>query len=289
MAVHGATAGQLEGSDTDRRIRVLAWNLAHGRGDAESGWFRNWRGGSDEERVARLGRMAMLLREADADVVVLNEVDFDAGWSDGLNQAEVLARSAGYEVRVEQRNYDLQLPFTRYAFGNAVLTRLPLRDAEWMELPVHSRLEDLALGAKAASVVRLETTHGPLSVVAVHLEPRGPETRLAAVRTVQRLRSGERAPLILAGDFNAAPPGWPGSGSRTVLGELLDLGWRSPRADRAPEPEEWTYPSSDPERSIDWILVEPPLQVTEARVLAGGGDLSDHAPVLAVIEVPEPD
>lgn len=264
-------------------IRVLAWNLAHGRGDAGPGLLRNFRGGSDEERVARLARISAVLRRANADVVVLNEVDFDATWSGGLNQAEVLARAAGYPTRVEQANYDVRLPFATFAFGNAVLARPPVRSARWVDLPPHSGVEALAAGAKAASLVRLDTRIGPLTLVPIHLEVRSGETRRAALPVLERLPGDEAAPIVLAGDFNASPPGWPGAGATTVVGELLERGWESPRARGMPGTGELTYPMPEPRRAIDWILMEPALQVVEARVLDAAPELSDHAPVLAVL------
>ncbi|HSR43540.1 MAG TPA: endonuclease/exonuclease/phosphatase family protein [Longimicrobiales bacterium] len=271
--------------DTATRIRIVTWNIAHGRGDVGPGLVRNFRGGSPEERGARLARIASVLERADADVVVLNEVDFASTWSGGVNQAEVLARAAGYGRWVEQRNYDLRFPFATFSFGNALLTRLPVEGASWVGIPPHSRLEALAAGGKGASAVRVETRAGPITVVPVHLEYRSGETRRGAVPALDSLRAREAAPVILAGDFNSAPAGWPGAEGRTALGELLEMGWTSARAERGPSPGEWSFPTYDPDRAIDWVLVEPPLTVLEARVLAGPWELSDHAPVLAVVRV----
>jgi endonuclease/exonuclease/phosphatase family metal-dependent hydrolase len=268
-------------------LRILTWNLAHGRGDEAPGLLRNFGGGDREDRVVRLARIAEVIRTTGAHVVVLNEADFRSSWSRGLNQAEVLARTAGYGTWVQQTNFDLRLPVGVLDFGNAVLTRLPVRETRFVELPPHSRLEALVLGAKAASLIRLETGRGPLSLVPIHLEPRSEETRLEALPVFRGLASDEAAPLILAGDFNSSPPGWAGAEARTVVGGLLEAGWRSPRALGPPGRNQWTYPTFDPARAIDWVLVEPPLEVVEARVLDGTEELSDHAPVLAVVRLPE--
>lgn len=287
MAVRGGDAVARVGTVPGDRVRVLAWNIAHGRGDPEPGWFQSWQGGTPEERRTRLLRMGDLLRSTAADVVVLNEVDFDAGWSGGENQAELLAGAADYPGWVEQRSFDFLLPFERYAFGNAVLTSLPIREARWVDLPAYSRLERIVWGAKAAPITRLETGGGPISVVAVHLEFRDEATRLAAVRTIEELRRSEPAPMILAGDFNSAPPGWPGADEETVLGTLLDRGWRSPRAEGVFSESQRTFPRGLPGGALDWILVEPPLRIHEARIVASAEGLSDHLPILAVIELPD--
>jgi endonuclease/exonuclease/phosphatase family metal-dependent hydrolase len=269
--------------DSTATVRVLAWNIAHGRGGVRSGHLQNWRGGTTEERIARLARIAEVIRRADADVVVLNEVDFQSGWSGDVNQAEVLARSAGYGTWVEQRNYDLRLPFWTLSFGNAVLTRLPVRHVEGLDLPPHSALEAWLFGAKTASLVRLETPIGSLALVPVHLEVRSEVTRLSAIPLLDSLRVREPAPLVLAGDFNSSPLDWPGAGERTALGALLEGGWQGLRALLEPGASQWTFPTYAPERAIDWILAEPPLRVVAEHVLPDAGELSDHQPIVAEI------
>lgn len=265
-------------------VRVLAWNIAHGRGDHGPHPLRNWRGGSASERDTRLRRIAGILRNVDADVVVLNEVDFDAAWSDGVNQAKYLAEAAGYPVRVEQRNFDMRAPFLRLGFGNAVLSRLPVEEVRWVELPAHSDLEELVVGSKEGVLVQVRTAGTPISVVAIHLEFRSEETRRAAVPVLDSVAGASPVPLILAGDFNTAPPGWPAAGRPTALGELLELGWRSPRGEGPPAADELTFPTYSPAESRDWILAESPLRIEESRVVHEAADLSDHAPVVALVE-----
>jgi endonuclease/exonuclease/phosphatase family metal-dependent hydrolase len=87
-------------------LRIATYNIAHGRGLAES----NWDGGSPADHEARLQAIAAELRAWPVDVVVLEEVDFDASWSHRVNQAEVLARAAGFPYWIEQSNYDLRFP-----------------------------------------------------------------------------------------------------------------------------------------------------------------------------------
>lgn len=264
-------------------LRLLAWNIAHGRGDVRQGWVNNWKGGTREERISRLMRISHFIHQVDADVVVLNEVDFSAEWSGGLNQAEIVARIDGYPWWVEHRNYDLHLPLHSYTFGNALLSRVPILTAEWIEIPPHSLVEAVILGAKSSSLVTLETGEGPLSVIPVHLEVRSRETRLSAAPVFDSVGRAEPHPVILAGDFNSSPSGWPGAHAGTLLDSILSLGWTSPRALGNPEPGELTFPTPNLQDARDWILVEPPLRVVEARVLHEAQDLSDHAPVLATI------
>lgn len=268
-------------------LKILTWNIAHGRGDVSQGWLNNWEGGDEEERIVRLMAIARVIRETEADVVVLNEVDFDSQWSGSLNQARILAGGAGYPTWVEQRNYDIQLPILHYAFGNALLTRLPVLEARWVAIPPHSGLESVAIGAKSSSVVRLQTSSGWLEIIPVHMEVRDRKTRLGAAFPFDSVRRAEAHPLILAGDFNSAPSGWPDTEDGTTLVDsLLSLGWTSPRARGAPADSSFTFPTPALRDARDWILVEPPLKILSVRILHGADGLSDHAPVLAEVALP---
>jgi endonuclease/exonuclease/phosphatase family metal-dependent hydrolase len=288
LTVHSAPAAEVGAGTPAGVIRVLAWNIAHGRGDVHQGLTDNWRGGTREERLSRLFAIAEVIREADADLVILNEVDFASSWSHEVNQAEVLARVTGYPTWIEQRNYEIHLPFWQAVFGNALLSRMPVEEAEWLAIPPHSSLEALGLGAKSAAVVRLDAGEEDLALVPVHMEYRSRSTRLEALPALRRLKVAEGDPVVLAGDFNSAPRGWPGVGAGTLLDSLMAMGWTSPRASGSPREAELTFPTVNPTESRDWILVEAPLRVSTVRVLHSAAGLSDHAPVLAVVELQDP-
>lgn len=268
--------------DAREGLRIVAWNIAHGRGE-RSGWSANWRGGGAHERARRLEDIGRMLSEIAPDVAVLNEADIDAAWSGALSHAQVLGARSGLPHRLQQVNYDVRVGPNRYRFGNAVLSRFPLREPAHLAWPSFG-VERALVGAKQGASVRLETGFGPVVVVPVHLDPRSPSLRRGAVESVRALRARSDAPLILAGDFNSPPGAWPGARSaRTVLDDLLDDGFRwAPPEVAASASVRATFPASDPEVALDWILVEPPLEIVRTEVLAGAG-LSDHLPVTAEI------
>ncbi len=109
VAVYADASGA-EKLRTTETLRVACFNIAHGRGLASS----NWNGGTAAERMLRLVEIGDLLRKIDADVVVLNEVDFDSSWSHSVNQAEYLARRARRSL----------------VCGGRLATRVTLRD-QW--------------------------------------------------------------------------------------------------------------------------------------------------------------
>ena len=271
--------------DKVETLTVFAYNIAHGRGPIDD----NWQEGGDAKR-ARIARIAKLIAAEKPDVVVLNEVDFNAIWSGGQNQAEAIARSAGFRYRVEQRNLDFRIAHGHWKFGNAILSRYPIVATELIDYPPVAGWEDWLAGRKRGVLctLRLSKTQ-QVQIVAVHLETRDVVTRVRSARMLLDLRKRSRLPMILAGDFNASPPGFPFSErapaefSNANTMEILSLGrFRRQPADK-PTDADCTYPSKAPDRVIDWILIPDDWRFEKFRVLSS--QLSDHRPVVATVRI----
>jgi hypothetical protein len=123
-----------------RPLRVATYNIAHGRGLAS----HNFQGGGAGLRRARLEEIGEGLRAADADIVVLQEVDVEALWSHHVDQSRVIGIHAGLPYRAVQINFDMRLGVTAFRFGNAILSRYPIVSAELVELPGYSRVSSPA-------------------------------------------------------------------------------------------------------------------------------------------------
>lgn len=95
-ATDSAATEQPEAIELPESLRIVCFNMAHGRGLASS----NWEGGDRTTCRGRLAEISELLDELDVDIVVLNEVDFDASWSGNVNQAELLTFPAERPNRV---------------------------------------------------------------------------------------------------------------------------------------------------------------------------------------------
>jgi endonuclease/exonuclease/phosphatase family metal-dependent hydrolase len=258
-------------------IRVGTYNIAHARG-GEFG-ASNWTGASKEQVRSRLARIARQVSAAGVDVLVLNEVDFDASWSRSIDQAKEIARQAGLRYVAEQRNIDVALPFRTFRFGNAVLSRYPIANARAVHFPPLSRLEAVLAGNHDGLVAEVLTPLGRIDVVAVHLEYRSEAVRLQCARIVERLAEETSHPLIAVGDFNSIP-----SFARkhrdyvpppqSAMDFLLGAGTLS----LSNAPMDWsryaTFPSASPDRAIDWILSTPDLAQGAPTVVRS--DLSDH-------------
>jgi len=249
----GCTAQQPDlTSDEQSTIRVLAYNIHHGEGMDE---------------VTDLDRIAAFIREVDPDVVTLQEVDSVTERTGRVDQAAVLAELTGMHAA-----FGRFMPYQGGAYGMAVLSRWPIREAtNW-------RLTDGEEPRTALGVTVRPTESGEdLLVVGIHFY-RTVEERLAQAVDLEEILVSETSPVILAGDFNSTP------GSEVM--EFLSANWSV--LDKGDD--HFTFPSYGPEREIDFVLTRPRgrFDVLEHRPLHEPL-LSDHRPLLAeLILRPEP-
>lgn len=233
-------------------LRVAAYNIKHGRG---------MDGRVDLERIADV------IRSLDADIVTLQEVDDRTERTGRVDQVAVLAELLGYEgVHGPHR------PYQGGFYGNAVLTRLPMRDAVVHPIPPASG------SALSVLEVSVETESGPpVSVVSVHLAGTT-EERVAQADAVTEFFRGHDHPVVLAGDFNGRPGG-------PVL-ERLSADWTVALKSGPPD----TYPSDAPDREIDFLMARRSdrVEVVEHRVVLEPV-ASDHRPILAVLRIESPE
>ncbi len=265
---------------------LAIYNIAHGRGPLDG----NMGGGNKQARADRLAEIAQWINANDWDVVVLNEVDFDATWSHGVNQAEILAKAAGMPYWVEQRNLDFSLPFFALRFGNAVLSKFPIGHPRIVDFPAYSSIENALAGKKKGLLCTLDL--GPdqsVDLFAVHLEHRDEGVRVRSAKVIDALRQGLERPLILAGDFNSSPPEFPNAvqnnKGETALSFLLQTGAYRTQPESPPGPDGLTFSSTKPQLLIDWILTPQGWAFENYKVHQI--TLSDHRPVSATLKGPD--
>ncbi|MDH3299386.1 MAG: endonuclease/exonuclease/phosphatase family protein [Acidimicrobiia bacterium] len=168
-------------------MRVLTWNL----------W---WKFGSWSQRQPAIEAE---IRRADADIVTLQEVWAD---DDDGDQARLLAEELGFHA-IRSRRSD----GSPQRFGNAILSRRPLRFVEQVTLP------DLDGGptSRTALIVAIDWEPAPRLLVTTHLtwQYHASATRQmqlqAIVDAIERHRrpddGGEPIPVVITGDLNGAP------------------------------------------------------------------------------------
>lgn len=252
LGLLSALGGLARGDGEPVRVRVLSYNIHHGRGA--------------DDRVD-LERIAEVIRALEPDIVALQEVDRGVERSGRLDEPAELARLTGMTSLFERN-----IPYQGGDYGNALLTRLPVIAHRNVPLPSFTDNEQ-----RGVLVVDLMAPDGRtnLRVFATHLDYHRPdEERLASARTIHEIvTEAPERPSILLGDLNALPD------SRVL--EAFESTWTRANADPLP-----TFPASEPSRQIDYILQRPAERWRVVEVFVPDApDASDHRPIFATLEL----
>ncbi|MBE0620154.1 MAG: endonuclease/exonuclease/phosphatase family protein [Burkholderiales bacterium] len=202
-----------------------------------------------------------VLRELDADVIALQELQWDPG--EARHLLAEFGRQLGYSALAGPT-----LMRGDGHYGNALLTRLGVRGVDRIDLSLPGREPRGALDAS------LDAGSAALRVIATHLGLR-PEERRAQMRRLLALMSDRAsAPLILMGDLNE----W------FLWGRPLR--WLRRHFGRTPAPS--TFPAAWPLFALDRIWVEPGrlLGKTCAHSSPLARAASDHLPLRAELNLP---
>lgn len=226
-----------------RQIRVVSYNIHRCIGTD---------GHCDPHRVAAV------LREIEADVIALQEVDADHWVEGGVDQLEFLAEATGFEAVGGPT-----LRGHRGHYGNALLTRLPLQGVERHDLSV--------AGREPRGVIDAEVdVHGRrLRVVTTHLglRPLERRTQLRSLADLMDRRPDDH--VVLLGDMNEWMPG----------------ALRGLHARLAAAPRLRTFPAYRPVLALDRIWARPRDSIRDVRVHHSriARIASDHLPLVASI------
>ena len=213
-----------------------------------------------------------MLRETDADLVLLNECDFPLAQSI-LADAALVARYPHHELPEHENQW------ARGVLCVWPLTRLEERDETWQE----NRFEYLY---RRAQIVQHPTT--PFVTGIVHFDsPRsserwknGNERMRKDIALVTGYLAPQGLPMVIGADLNTPPPG---SRSRIFCREL-GLRRAKPFVAMA-----GTWPQSAPamfRTPIDDLMMSESVRVVSWETIKTETD-SDHVPVLVTIDLPD--
>lgn len=254
IACAGTTACAFRGSA--QQLRVMSYNIAAGHGD--------------------LAAVATAIREVDADIVALQEVDVHWNERSGfVDQAAALADALDMHVRFAPIYHIADEPPRE--FGLAILSRYPIVGFTNHTIPrLSTQVDDpdpRPMPGFPEAIVDIADTR--IHVFDTHLDYRAdPRVREQQVAAMLRVMENVAVPVILMGDLNA-PPHAPEI--RPLLGLLSD-GWRRVHADASVDGSGFTYPAAAPVRRIDYVLVSDHFDVRYAVVPVTTA--SDHRPVV---------
>lgn len=243
-----------------RQLKLLSYNIQAGTSTGRYREYvtRSWRQVlPNNQRVVNLDAIAELVE--DYDIVALQEVDCGSLRSGFLNQAKYLATHARFPHWNHQGNRKVGI--VAHA-GNGLLSRIEPSRIEEHRLPG-------AIPGRGAMVVRFGEGERALWLVVLHLAL----GRRARWQQLDYVASLVRAcpHVVVMGDFNTGP------GSREVRAFCERAGVGRPGESIL------TFPSWQPQRAIDHILVSPDMHVSELRALPV--TYSDHQPLSMVVDL----
>jgi endonuclease/exonuclease/phosphatase family metal-dependent hydrolase len=210
-----------------------------------------------KKKTQNLGRIAGLLRSFD--IVGLQEVDSGGSRSDFIDQTGYLAYHAGFPFWSNQINRRLG----RLALhGNGLLSRLKPHSVYDYKLP--------GLPGRGALLIRFGEDESPFYLCILHLAL-GRNARKRQLGFVTEVIQGLPR-VIVMGDLNC-------EAHSPEMRNLLD---KSNLID--PIQGLKTYPSWNPRRKLDHLLVTPDLRTENIRAINFAG--SDHLPIAMDIFVP---
>ena len=237
------TAGAGEGLP----VRIMTYNIHNG---------------FNTDGYLGMEAIAQVIEESEADIIALQEVS--RGW--------VINGRLDMMTWLSQR---LHMPYvfgpaTGPLWGNAILSRYPVMEYTYHELP--PRDQPLLRSFIVATVNAGNGTQ--LHIIATHLHHINEDTdiRQLQAKTILEFR-GSAGHTVLLGDLNADPD-YPEM-------EMLRQGGFVDAAVAAGDTPAYTSTSDSPERRIDYIWITSDLRVSS--VLVPISKASDHLPVIAVI------
>ncbi len=243
------------------RLRLLSYNIQSGLSTRKYSQYltRSWKHLVPvPSRMSNLDGIAQVL--ADYDVVGLQEIDVGSLRSGFINQAKYLADYAGFQHMFDQANRKIGMISQH---GNALLSQVRPSAVTEHKLPG-------LIPGRGVLEVRFEAGGETLTVLILHLAL-GRRGRLRQIEFLAELVSDYRH-VIMMGDLNCRS-------DSPEMAVLLDTARLC-----EPAPGLFTFPSWQPDRQLDHILVSPSIVVEQVEVL--DCTFSDHLPIAMDVRLP---
>ncbi len=234
----------------------MTFNIHHGKGI---------------DRRLDLDRIVHVIKESQADLIGLNEVDrFFSKRSGYLDQLSYLSQQlrmeavfgAAYSFRWRRES----------EFGNALLSRYPIKSYQNHLLDFYRGI----IEGRSLLEVNIETNQSPLKIFVTHLSL-NPLFHRRQTQFILKKVTHAKEPVILLGDWNMKPKtnAW-----YQVTRYLTDVCEEWNRADSF-----YTFPSIRPTIRLDYIFVSRDFHITSVDIPQMLPRASDHLPLMATLTI----
>ena len=305
------TESEAEPITVGQTYTILSFNIGFGAYESDYGFFMDGgtesRAWSRERLEANLAKIRSLVQERNADLCVLQEVDFDSDRTYHLDERTYFAFDNKASVFAQNFDspylfYPILRPHGASKSGILTLSDFPITAAERVELPVETNVRKILDLDRCYSKSRIPTSDGKdLVLYNFHLSAYTSDGKIATEQLIQILDDidAEYAKgnyCIAGGDFNKDILG----DSSVYFGKSdIEYTWAQPipegtfdgRSARliapldadSPVPScrnaDGPYMQGQYVLTIDGFLVTPNVTVVSSEVVDTGFAYSDHNPV----------
>lgn len=229
-------------------------------------------------------QLSQAIKNIDADVISVTEIDNNTARSGKINQLETIAKSNGLYF-----HFGKALDFDGGEYGVGVLSKYPIDKAQVINLPSGQAEQRVVL----LTQISKPGFDSPIIVMTTHLDwQKDPAVRIGQVRHILDVSIGD-APSefsdiatsvkVLAGDFNST------AGEQPIT--EISYFWNPVKKAGA---DERTWPATNPALDIDHIFTfkgqkwnVKKLSVPQNSASFIWSAASDHLPVIAELELLE--
>lgn len=261
LAASGCTASRLA-APTGRDLRVLVYNVHAGK---------------DRAGVDNISRVAQMVLDSSADVVLLQEVDSVTERSARADQLAEISRLTGFHSA-----FGRTLNYQGGGYGIGVISRFPIVSDSVIRLPVTPGQARAGGSYEPRGVLHatILVEGMRIDVLNTHLEASADDSyrRQEAATLVAIARSLMRggARVLLGGDLNSTP--------ESAIHAMIETAGVRDAWPACGSGNGFSYPETTPVKRIDYLLISKSMRCIEARVL--NSEVSDHRPVFFRISLP---
>ena len=198
------------------------------------------------------------IKKCNPDIIGLNEVYGE--YENNKNQAKEIAEKLGFKYYFGQA-----ITWKGIPFGNAILSKINFESVETIKIPDPIKTSDGPYESRCI----IKASFPNLTVLISHFGLM-PDEQENAVATVIDLIKNINTPIVLMGDFNMESDNPTLNPINNVLIDTLPNG-------------DYTYPSIDSVKKIDYIYVSEEIEILEAQIPKLVA--SDHLPHTATINI----
>lgn len=255
----GPTPGDGSTEPQEVTIKVMSYNIKHCSPYVP--------GVADPE--IDIQATANVIKAAEPDIVLIQEIDRNTKRSNGVDQVVELAKLSGFVHFYFSKGQDYQ----GGEYGDVIFSKFPLRNTATYDLP-RVEIPGTYVGFCVLGRATVTVSGKVITLANTHLATTQ-ENRDLQLPFINAKLQDSKYPVILGGDFNATP-------YNSTISTLDSYGFvRSGKG-----LNQFTIPSINPNRELDYVCFRPAekFEVIKHQVITGT-NASDHLPVLSTITI----